>query len=638
MRLKPILLVLLLGACAWQSSAQPALESSGNYLLNGAYYMRQVLYYFSVETGALADTVNIQGTITFTGSGTYTFTGSTLASTTSPVKVETFTTTGSYTISASGEGYINAVDPTFSGYRVVGMVSNGIFIGSEGGGNGFSDLFVAVPIASAANPMATNATLSGAYTVAYMDPTFPGDALFTMTADGQGNIGSVSVNGYTGTSATAATQSLSGVTYSFTNGAAAVKFGGTRNTSTLVAGDELLYVSPDGNFIFGGNYSGYDMFVGVRSATSPPTNFNGLYYQAGLDLNESTALDSFVPLNSYYGAFQALSGKIIGHRNMSNVSPMRYQNLSSLLVYGGASDFTYSDSYTLNSDGSSDDTDFNQHYLFRSDGTIRLGYGIGPFLSINVALQAPAFSGSGVYLSPVGMVNAASSAPFTAQLSPGEFLTLYGTGLASTAATASLPFPTMFNGVQVFINQIAAPIYYLSPTQISVVVPYLTVPNSAADIYVVNNGATSNLVTQFTGLTSVGVFTNNPVGGLGYAAALHPDFSVISPSSPAQIGEIVAVYLAGMGAVRPPVMDGTPASSSQLSYTTSTPLVFLLDASGNYLQAPVAFSGLAPGFAGLYQINFTVPSGLVSGNATLEIIGQDSDTFQALLPLSTGGQ
>ncbi len=169
---------------------------------------------------------------------------------------------------------------------------------------------------------------------------------------------------------------------------------------------------------------------------------------------------------------------------------MRYQSLSALLTYGGSSDFTYSDSYTLNSDGSSDDTAFAQHYVSSADGTIRIGYGIGPFLSINVAFQAPAFSGSGVYLSPVGVVNAASSAPFTAQVSPGEFLTLYGSGLAPTTATASLPFPTIFNGVQVLINQVAAPIYYVSPTQISMIVPYATKPNSVAQIQVANNGAT----------------------------------------------------------------------------------------------------------------------------------------------------
>jgi uncharacterized protein (TIGR03437 family) len=600
-------------------------------MLYGTYYMRQVFYYYVPgQTNDLGATINIQGNLYFTGAGRYTFTGSVLDSTVSSTKVETFTTIGTYTISASGEGFISAVDQQFPNDQINGLVSHGVFIGSStDNAEGYNDLFIAAPVAPA-----TNATLSGTYAVAYFDPTFPGDALFTMTADGQGNIGNVNATDYLNTSTTPTTQSLSGVTYSFTNGAAQVKFGGKRDTSTLLAGTELLYISPDGNFIFGGSYDGWDMFVGVRSGSSPPSNYAGLYYQAGLDLDASATNAGYSPFNSYYGSFQAFSGKIIGHQKLSSATPLRYQSLSALLPYGGSNDFTYYDSYTLNSDGSSDDTAFGQHYVSSADGTIRIGYGIGPYLSLNVAFQAPALGNTGVYLSPVGVVNAASSAPFTAQIAPGEFLTLYGTGLAPTTASASLPYPTTFNGVQVFINQVAAPIYYVSPTQISLVVPYITTPDYVAQISVVNNGQSSNLVTVYTGLSSTGVFTN-PVGGIGYAAALHPDDSAISESSPAQIGETVAVYLTGMGAVSPPVPDGKPAPSNPLSVTTADPLVFLLDSSGNYKQATIAFSGLAPGFAGLYQINFVVPSGLNSGDASLEIIGPDSDSFQALLPVTT---
>ncbi|MGB6941991.1 MAG: hypothetical protein WBE37_06330 [Bryobacteraceae bacterium] len=632
MKIKPTLLVFLLGVCAWQASAQPAFDNSGDVMLYGTYYMRQVFYYYVPgQTNDLGDTINIQGNISFSGDGTYTFTGSVLDYAVSSTKAETFTQNGTYVISASGEGYISAVDQEFPSDKISGLVSHDIFIGSSSDNSAnYNDLFICVPIGTGA----TNSTLSGSYTVAYFDPTFPGDALFTMTADGQGNIGTVNATDYLNTSTTSSTQTLSGVTYSFSNGAAQLKLGGKRDTSTLLAGTELLYVSPDGNFVFGGSYDGWDMFVGVRAATSAPSNYDGLYYQAGLDLDESATNSGYSPLDSYYGAFQASAGKIIGEQRLSTASPINYQGVSSLLTYGGSGSFTYSDSYTVNSDGSSDDSAFAQHYVSTSDGTIRIGYGIGPYLSLNVAVQAPALTGSGVYLNPAGVVNAASSAPFTSQVSPGEFLTLYGSGLAPTTDSASVPFPSMFHGVQVMINSVPAPIYYVSPTQISVVVPYDTIPDAVAQIYVVNNGANSNTVTEYTGLTSAGIFTNNPVGGLGYAAALHPDNSVISESSPAQIGETVAVYLAGLGAVRQPVPDGTAAPSNPLSVTTSIPLVFLLDSASHYVQAAVAFSGLAPGFAGLYQVNFTIPSGLVSGDASIEIIGQDSDTFQALLPVT----
>jgi uncharacterized protein (TIGR03437 family) len=363
----------------------------------------------------------------------------------------------------------------------------------------------------------------------------------------------------------------------------------------------------------------------VRAATSNPSNYDGLYYQAGLDLNEAPlASAGYTLLDSYYGSFQAFSQNIIGD-----------QRDNSILLYNGSSDFTYYDSYTLNGDGSSDDSILDQHYVSSTDGTIRVGYGIGPYLGINVAFQAPAFNGSGVYVSPVGVVNAASSAPFTAFLSPGEFLTLYGSGLASTTNSASLPFPSKLNGVQVLINQIPAPIYYVSPTQVSVIDPFITAPGSVAQIQVINNGANSNVVTQFTGATSVGAFTNNPVGGIGIAAAEHPDFSIVSESNPAQIGETIAVYVAGMGAVSNQPADGTAASTTTLSDTTVTPQVYITDSAGNFATATVAFSGLAPGYAGLYQINFVVPSGLVSGDAAIEIYsGVDSDTLEALLPLS----
>jgi uncharacterized protein (TIGR03437 family) len=269
-----------------------------------------------------------------------------------------------------------------------------------------------------------------------------------------------------------------------------------------------------------------------------------------------------------------------------------------------------------------------------TDGTIRIGYGLGPYLGLNVAFQGPALNGSGVYLSPVGVVNAASSAPFTAFLSPGEFLTLYGSGLSTTTNSATIPFPDNLSGVEVLINQIKAPIYYVSPTQVSVIVPYLTDPASVAQIQVINNGANSNVVTQFTGMTSAGIFTNNPVGGIGYAAAERPDGSVISETNPALIGETEAVYLAGMGAVSNQPADGAAAPSNPLSQTVTTPAVYLYDSAGNVGTPTITFSGLAPGFAGLYQIDFTIPSGLVSGDASLEIEGPDSDTLEAILPLS----
>jgi uncharacterized protein (TIGR03437 family) len=643
----PILFLLALAALPWAASAQ-SYDSSGDKMLSGAYYIRQVIYAVEsagdvnigcVDTGS-CDMANAYGTITFDGNGNYSFSGWYLdsASSTAPVQ---YNTTGTYVISAAGMGYITAINPNLvnSTDQIIGLVNaKGIFIGSTTlNTEGYNDLVIAAPVGSSVS----NSTFNGTYQVAYFDPTyFPtnaavsgGNAILTMSPNGSGNIGSVNVTGYVGTNA-ASSETLNGVTYSFTNGAAQLNFGGTAG-SGLIAGTELLYISPDGSFVFGGSADGFDMFVGVRAATSNPTNYNAFYYQAGIDLDNTTVGNGYVLLDTYYGALSLFTDQfgtndIIGH-----------QSLNWQLVYNGTEDYTYYDSYTLNGDGSSTDIDYAQKYFSSQDGTIRVGYGnTAGLLSLNVAMQAPSLSGSGVYLNPQGMVNAASSAPFTAHLSPGEFLTLYGSGLAPSAASApSLPLTTNLNGVQVFINGLPVPILFVSPTQLNVIVPYTSA--TIAQIQVNNNGTNSNTVTQFIGETSNGVFTI-PSGGIYDAAALHAaNYTVVSESSPAQIGETVAVFVDGLGAVSPASPAGAAGPSSTLSSAVNQPQVYLADSAGNYIQAnenaALPFAGLAPGFAGLYQINFTVPSGLAAGEASLEIFEptSDSDTFESVMCITS---
>ena len=207
-------------------------------------------------------------------------------------------------------------------------------------------------------------------------------------------------------------------------------------------------------------------------------------------------------------------------------------------------------------------------------GGVRIGSGIGPYLGINVALPAPSFSGSGVFLNPAGIVNAASSAPFTAGIAPGDFITLYGANLAPGTATAyTVPFPTTagLDGVQVTVNGLPAPVQFVSPGQISAIVPY-AVGSSIARIQVNNNGVLSNAVTTFVNLTAPGVFTVPP-GGVGYGAVLHGDYSLVTAQSPAQVGETVAVYLTGLGTTNPVIPDGSAGPAS--SQTNNTIAVYI---------------------------------------------------------------
>ena len=113
---------MLLGACAWQASAQPAFDSSGDGQLNGAYYMRQVFYFVSDDAGDLGEAMNVQGEITFNGAGGYTFTGSLLDSasgSSTPVAVNA--ATGTYVVSGQRRGLYQRGQSGFSGrsdYRI----------------------------------------------------------------------------------------------------------------------------------------------------------------------------------------------------------------------------------------------------------------------------------------------------------------------------------------------------------------------------------------------------------------------------------------------------------------------------------------------------------------------------------------
>jgi adhesin/invasin len=93
-----------------------------------------------------------------------------------------------------------------------------------------------------------------------------------------------------------------------------------------------------------------------------------------------------------------------------------------------------------------------------------------------------------------------------------------------------------------------------------------------------------------------------------------------APGSPATAGDVLVIYCTGLGAVNPAVPAGTAAPSSPLSETTNRVTVTL-----GGRPAQVAFSGLTPGFAGLYQVNAVVPEGVAAGDqvpVVLTVAGQ----------------
>ena len=595
-------------------------DTSGNGMLSGTYYFRQVIYVLNGDAyGDLGEAVSLYGNITFNGNGTYTLTsGQWLAydSANNGQPVTGTITTGTYSISASGYGFIS--NP-YTGDSIYGLVSQqGIFAGSSTDNSlGYNDFFVAAPLAS---PLPTAANFSGTYVFSNLDlvgvqsgsPAGMLSMMFTLTADGACHLGNTTVTGYVGTNTTPILQAASLPACLFSNGAAVVTF---PTTGTLMAGQKYLYFSKDGNFVFGGSpytnqYNPFDMIVGVKVSSGTPS-FSGLYYQAGID-------EVGGDLDTFYGSLSAVSGgKILGH-----------QRIEDLFYSPATTDFTYADSYTLTS-GATYSTSAAR-YALGAGGAVRIGSGIGPYLGLSVALQAPTVTGTGVFLNPQGIVNAGSWAPFTAGIAPGELLTLFnGSNLASNTVVATSPFPTSLGQVQVSIGGLPAPIYYVTPTQIAAIVPY-AVAGPIALVQVTNNGVLSNAVPVYVNGTSPGVLTANQ-NGLGYADALRPDYSIVTAANPAVIGETIAVYLTGLGVVSPPIADGDPGPVGTYSVVAAGSVTAAIGG----VAATVGYAGLAPGYSGLYQLNITVPAGLTAGDNYLYISGPDAYNAQSLIPIST---
>jgi uncharacterized protein (TIGR03437 family) len=626
-------LLLLLPMAAWQASAQ-AWDTSGNGLLNGAYYFRHIAWQVSDSSGDLGGAEAIFGTITFDGNGNYNISG---AQITQPngnggVGTQAFgPVTGTYSIAASGYGFMTS--PVNSSDLVYGLVSQGIFIGSatenpsSSTAYPYNDLLIAAQLAQ---PQPTNAFFHGTYNLVDVDsPTGTvQDTFLSLTPDGNGNLGTMQANAYvpalTG-SLSPVQQTISGQKYFFSNGAANVAFGGCSSTSVF-CGTRYLYFSADGNFVFGGAPNGWDMLVGVRSPTTTP-NFNGLYYQASFaqDLTGLVSGAGATETISYFGSLYAIpnsgsstAGQILDHERILSVP----QSMAAI-------DYSYGDIFSLGADGTY--VDETNRYLFGADG-IRIGFGDpndtgGAVLGINVAIQAPTFNVPGVYINPTGVQNAASSAPFTAGIAPGEIISISGTNLAPDAlADARAPFT--LGGVQVKINGRPAPIDFVSPGQIYALVPYGTV-EPIASIQVINNKTASNTVSAFVNATAPGVFTN-PGGGLGEALAEHADSSLVTADHPAAIGETLQVFVAGLGDVTPTIADGVPSSGNPPNQASNAIAVVV-----GGVQATVAFAELATGYPGLYRISFEVPTGVSSGNVHLDVSGPDYYASEAQLAIAS---
>lgn len=233
-------------------------------------------------------------------------------------------------------------------------------------------------------------------------------------------------------------------------------------------------------------------------------------------------------------------------------------------------------------------------------------------LSISIGLPTTAINSGGI----VSSATYQSGGP----IAPGSIVSIFGQFPVTAASAQRPPLTTALSGLTVqFQNSgaattpVSAPLFFVSPTQANVQVPWELTETTSAWTGQVQASATSStsgapvniLLAQF----APGVFTTSGSGTGSGAIADAQSGQLISPSNPAKSGvTYISIYCTGLGPVTNQPPTGAAATASPLSQTILSPTVTI-----GGVNANVLFSGLADGFVGLYQINVQVPSGVGVG-------------------------
>ncbi len=203
-----------------------------------------------------------------------------------------------------------------------------------------------------------------------------------------------------------------------------------------------------------------------------------------------------------------------------------------------------------------------------------------------------------------GVVNAAS---FRAPIAAGALATVFGLHLAAgaQAQAGAVPLPEELEGVQVLLNDRPVPLVYVSDSQINFFVPRLTQTGEATLAVSTPVGRTTPVAVT-VGAVAPGVFT---VPATGEGAVLLAGTGRPTSQQPAAPGDYLEIYSTGLGPVEP------FAPGSPLEKTVHQPEITI----GGVPVTEIPFSGLAPGFVGLYQVNVRVPPGVASGPQPLRM-------------------
>ena len=229
----------------------------------------------------------------------------------------------------------------------------------------------------------------------------------------------------------------------------------------------------------------------------------------------------------------------------------------------------------------------------------------------------------GTPIVPPGALLHAASFAASAPVAPGGLISIFGTNLADrTNYAAAPPLPSSMDGTEVDLGGVPLPLLYSSAGQINAQVPFGLSGNTQYQV-VVQRGSALSVPESFTvAAAEPGIFTTN-MQGTGQGVIMKSDqITLAQTATPAARGEVVVIYCSGLGAVNPPVKQGDAPTTASRTVNEATVTI-------GGVKADVQYAGVTPGYAGLYQVNATVPVTVAPGNAvpvTITVAGQTSNT------------
>lgn len=246
----------------------------------------------------------------------------------------------------------------------------------------------------------------------------------------------------------------------------------------------------------------------------------------------------------------------------------------------------------------------------------------------------PSTGGPPPQISEGGIVGAGASVPPVTQISPNGLISIYGRNFAPAGTFRSVASSDLVRGqlpaslacACVRINNQPASMFFVSPGQINVQAPSLSGTGSMPVQVITGCGSSTENTSNTQGVTIQAAspeffFFKQNAGGKNPIAATNAltgaplgDPAVLGSSfTPAKPDSYVTLYSTGLGATNPAFPAG--ALPDKIASTANKVSVSL---NGTVLaDSDVLYAGVAPGFAGLYQINIHVPASMPDGNLPL---------------------